>query len=279
MGVIHERIRRGVPGFPLGFYNQARKQEGICITPLHYHNDLEFLLPLTGTVKVLLGGETILVHQGSLCAYHAGVPHAIYSGSSDTHYLCLVIPKELLLLDPENTMQQQLIEPLYTGTLQLTLITQKDRIISLAQEICALCKDIQKNKYLLTAMLFQLLALYEQKGLIRQSKALSLSPVHAAISYMEQNLSEHIDLQNIAATVGMSHKYFCTYFKNQSGSTPITYLTTLRIRRACILLKDPTLSVLQVAGDCGFDNVSFFIKRFKEATGQTPGQYRKAKEN
>ncbi len=275
MGVIHERIRRGVPGFPLGFYNQARKQEGICITPLHYHNDLEFLLPLTGTVKVLLGGETILVHQGSLCAYHASVPHALYSGSSDTHYLCLVIPKELLLLDPENTMQQQLIEPLYTGTLQLTLTTQEDRIISLVQEICTLCKDIQKNKYLLTAMLFQLLALYEQKGLIRQSKALSLSPVHAAISYMEQNLSEHIDLQSIAATVGMSHKYFCTYFKNQSGSTPITYLTTLRIRRACILLKDPTLSVLQVASDCGFDNVSFFIKRFKEHTGLTPGQYRK----
>lgn len=274
MGVILERIRRGVPGFPLGFYNQARKQEGICITPLHYHNDLEFLLPLTGTVKVLLGGETILVHQGSLCAYHAGVPHAIYSGSSDTHYLCLVIPKELLLLDPENTMQQ-LIEPLYTGTLQLTLITQKDRIISLVQEICTLCKDIQKNKYLLTAMLFQLLALYEHKGLICQGKAPVPSPVHAAISYMERNLSEHIDLQGIAAAVGMSPKYFCTYFKKQSGSTPITYLTTLRIRRACILLKDPTLSVLQVASDCGFDNVSFFIRRFKEHTGLTPGQYRK----
>ena len=198
MGVIHERIRRGIPGFPLGFYNQARKREGICITPLHYHNDLEFILPLKGTARLLLNGETHFIQAGVLCAYHAGVPHALYAGSSDTHYLCLVIPKELLLLDPENTMQQQLIEPLYTGTLQLALTTQEDRIISLVQEISALCKDIQKNKYFLTAMLFQLLALYEHKGLICQSKAPVPSPVHAAISYMERNLSEHIDLQGIS---------------------------------------------------------------------------------
>lgn len=275
MNASIERIQRGIPGFPLGFYNQARDREDVCITPLHYHNDLEFLLPITGTVKLLLDGEAILVRPGCLYAFHAGVPHAMYSGSSDTHYLCFVLPKELLRLSAENAVQQQLIEPLYTGTLQLTFATQDAQILADAKEICTLCKDIQKNKHMLTAMAFHLLALYEHKGLIRQSDPPSPSPVYAAISFMEQHLSEHIDLQSIANAAGMSHKYFCTYFKKQSGSTPITYLTALRIRRACILLKEPALSVLQIAGDCGFENVSFFIKKFKAATGQTPGQFRK----
>lgn len=274
MAAIFERIVRGVTGFPLGFYTQKSARKDSCITPLHYHNDLEFLLPLTGTLKVLLNGETLLLQKGALYAFHADVPHAMYAGSNDVHYLCFVLPKELLQLSAENAVQQQLIDPLYTGTVQLAFSSQDLQIVALAHEICELCKDVQKNKHLLTAMIFHLLALYECKGLIHKSKAPTPSSAHAAIAYMQQHLSEHIDLQSIADAAGMNPKYFCTYFKKQSGSTPITYLTALRIRRACSLLKDPTLSVLQIAGDCGFDNVSFFIKRFKEATGQTPGQYR-----
>ena len=45
MRIINEQIRRGIPGFPLGYYVQVKEQENCCITPLHYHYDLEFILP------------------------------------------------------------------------------------------------------------------------------------------------------------------------------------------------------------------------------------------
>ena len=60
-----------------------------------------------------------------------------------------------------------------------------------------------------------------------------------------------------------------------TGSTPIGYLTALRIRHAQVQLLQGA-SVLETATTCGFENVSFFIQKFKEATGCTPGQYRKS---
>jgi AraC-like DNA-binding protein len=58
--------------------------------------------------------------------------------------------------------------------------------------------------------------------------------------------------------------------------TPIDYLNYYRIERACFKLVSTNLSITEVAFECGFNDLSYFIKTFKKYKAITPKQYLKA---
>lgn len=95
------------------------------------------------------------------------------------------------------------------------------------------------------------------------------------VSYMETHYAEHISLQDLADVVACNSQYLCRFFKEITGSTPIQYLIACRIEHACTLLSDTTMSVLEISMECGFDNVSYFIRKFRQLKGCTPNQFRK----
>ena len=67
----------------------------------------------------------------------------------------------------------------------------------------------------------------------------------------------------------MSPTYFCRYFHQEMGKTPFAFLNEYRIKKAAILLDGSSLSVSDIAINCGFDNISYFIRKFKEYQGVT----------
>ena len=75
----------------------------------------------------------------------------------------------------------------------------------------------------------------------------------------------------------MSPTYFCKYFHQEMGKTPFAFLNEYRIKKAAILLDDSSLYVSDIAINCGFDNISYFIRKFKEYQGITPKKYRSRK--
>lgn len=65
-------------------------------------------------------------------------------------------------------------------------------------------------------------------------------------------------------------------FKNETGKTPLTYLTDLRIDRAKQLLAMPTCESIEIiSAKCGFQDSFYFSTCFKKHTGLSPLQYRK----
>jgi AraC-like DNA-binding protein len=92
---------------------------------------------------------------------------------------------------------------------------------------------------------------------------------------MEHNYQQNISLDDLADMAGCNSQYLCRFFKEITGMSPIKYLISIRIERACKLLNETDLSVIEVSMECGFDNVSYFIRKFKEITNTTPNQYRK----
>lgn len=57
--------------------------------------------------------------------------------------------------------------------------------------------------------------------------------------------------------------------------SPIQYLIAYRVEWAKEMLEDTTKYVMEICLECGFENVSYFIRRFKRVTGMTPGEWRK----
>lgn len=108
----------------------------------------------------------------------------------------------------------------------------------------------------------------------------NLSPkIHRVLLYLEDNVSDSIKLEDLANVAGMSKYHFCRNFKKELNSSPVQFLTTLRIERAQKLLKETPLSISKISREVGYNDVSNFIKNFKNINGVTPAAYKKSLKN
>ena len=98
-----------------------------------------------------------------------------------------------------------------------------------------------------------------------------------AVRFMEENLhNERLKNSDIAAAMNVSEVWFRRLFKEKYGLSPHAYLLSLRTEKAKLLLSDSSLTVTEIAEDCGFSGVYHFCKAFKDKTGLTPTEYRKS---
>lgn len=98
--------------------------------------------------------------------------------------------------------------------------------------------------------------------------------IKPALHYIRKNFSEKISLDTLAAECNMSPNYFCKIFRDITGETPVEYITTCRLEMASEMLLSGA-KVTDVALDCGFCDLSYFIHIFKKNLGVSPKQYAK----
>ena len=79
----------------------------------------------------------------------------------------------------------------------------------------------------------------------------------------------------IAATASVSESECLRCFRKTIGTTPIQYLKQYRIRQSAKQLAETGLKISDIAVSCGFQDMSYFTKAFREQMGCTPTQYRK----
>ena len=95
------------------------------------------------------------------------------------------------------------------------------------------------------------------------------------IKYIENNYMEKITIETMAQELGLSQSHFMKFFKNTMGTTFIDYLNEYRLTMASRLLISSDSSILDIAAEVGFDNLSYFNRSFKKRFQQTPREYRK----
>ena len=94
------------------------------------------------------------------------------------------------------------------------------------------------------------------------------------IDYLDASLASEISLGDLADVAGLSPNYFLTAFKKATGKTPHRFLTEKRVAKACELLSNPQLSLVNVALALGFSSQSHFTTVFGRFMKTTPASYR-----
>jgi AraC family transcriptional regulator len=106
-----------------------------------------------------------------------------------------------------------------------------------------------------------------QAGLSRDSREL-----------IEEHIDTHLDtaleLDKLAALVGLSPSYFTRSFYKSFGSTPHRYVVHCRVLRAQELMLATQLPLTEIALTVGFADQSHFSRRFAQVVGVTPGAFR-----
>lgn len=101
----------------------------------------------------------------------------------------------------------------------------------------------------------------------------SLAPL---LDWLHGNLDRPVSLDEMARRAATSPRTFSRRFRQQTGTTPLQWLLTARIRRAQALLETTTLSVEEIATRSGFEAAPTFRDRFSRTVGLNPTAYRRA---
>lgn len=107
-----------------------------------------------------------------------------------------------------------------------------------------------------------------------RSSGVRTDAIKSVQDYITQNLSGDLSLDNVANKIFLSPRYLSKVFKEETGINFSDFVTEQRVKKAAELITTTELSIEQIAASVGYSSPAYFIKKFKEAYGYTPKNYR-----
>jgi AraC family transcriptional regulator len=105
----------------------------------------------------------------------------------------------------------------------------------------------------------------------------SISPrrLRRVLDFIDSNLGTDLELADLASVAGSSRFHFSRAFRDATGFPPYRFLIHRRIEAAKTLLLQDTLSIDQIAGQCGFNSQNQFSAMFRRVFGTSPARFRR----
>jgi AraC-like DNA-binding protein/mannose-6-phosphate isomerase-like protein (cupin superfamily) len=246
----------------------------------HWHPNLEFYYVIEGTYQIRLDNNTHILNAGDIFIVRPGENHSIQSVSQKAKYYSIGIATRLVSLDEGHFFQKSFLEPLDRGMLEFDPLVRPsdpdyqnfsmpmDRVIQ---------TEGQKDKVVMYSGAVSICCALIQRSRIKEKKTEGFSKEHDAVQqcvlFIKKNYMHKVKLEQLAEIANLHPNYLCTLFRKYMGTSPMTYLSRVRMQRARKLLRETDLNIRQVAEQTGFNSASFFSKRFKAIMGIPPAEY------
>ena len=118
------------------------------------------------------------------------------------------------------------------------------------------------------------IALFQRRS-HRQENHQEERTIQSITRYLQEHLSEEINLSVLSEEFHLNPQYISQLFKSEIGVNFLAYLTNIRMERAKKLLLTTPLSIAEVSEQSGYGDYRVFTKVFKKTEGITPSQYRR----
>jgi two-component system, response regulator YesN len=103
------------------------------------------------------------------------------------------------------------------------------------------------------------------------------STITTVKSFIDNNFSKDITLENTARYFHLSPPYLSRVFSKEVGVPFKKYLTNIKLNHARLLLLSTNMSINEIALEAGYRDISYFCRMFKKNVGMSPNEYRKIK--
>jgi AraC-like DNA-binding protein len=248
------------------------------LVPSHWHNHLEVLYIIQGTMHMVRNDEKYTLQQQDLFLVNSGDIHLTRS-PQHVEVLLLQIPYELLShavssyklirfkeYYPESELKET---PAFQKMIQ-HLLTMKT-LYQQGEDGYQFLFNSNLNLFLHT--LYKNYALSE--NLEEKNKASKhLSRIKEILDYVEHNYMEPLSLSDVASLAALNPEYFCRSFKKYTGFTFMEYVNLVRLTHIHRDLLHTEDNITRIQERHGFTNYKVFNRMFKEAYGCTPSKLR-----
>ncbi len=276
--IFNELKQHGTADFPFELYRVTKEHPKYDMA-FHWHTNLELVRVLDGILLLTLDNKMSTLNNGDIAFINSEIVHG--ATPQDCRYECIVF--NLAFLKTGNMECDGFIDNLLSHTEFLHEYPQDNDVKVLVHRIFdTIAKNTAGVAFQVIGLMQELLGTIQQKGLFLSHLSASslrdekkVVKLKIILKYMREHFSEEISLEDMASIAGFSCKYFCKFFKEATGTTPVNYLMSYRVERAARMLLGSDLSVTQISLACGFNDLSYFIKTFKRFRGVSPTEYRK----
>ena len=242
---------------------------------LHYHNYYEFFLTITDGIVHYVNGETQCLPKHSLVLVRMADVHD-YVASRGGSFLNLTFTEavmhEMCSYFGEGT-QKLLSAPMPPVTVlddsEHARITEMLNLLN-TSDISDITSRRVRVKFLLMELMFCLLSNKTEHSTVSLPKWLS-----ELAAYLKRPESFGLSLGDMSLRTGKSVEHISRSFKKYFGKTASDYMNEQRLVYSANLLLSTDLPIVDICYECGFGNMSYFYRRFKEKFGVTPQAFRK----
>ena len=258
--------------------------------PWHWHDELEINVVKKGKILFKAGKKEILLSEGEGYFVNGGVLHAGERGDGTETDPCLlravVFHPQLVGGTMDSVFWQKYLLPLLTSrTLQGMVLSpqvewQREAIEASLQAWRAINEKPDGYEFTAREQLSRLVYLVTAHRPTAETASTEKvfrdnRRIKAMLQHIETHFGEEVSMGEIAASAGISESECLRCFRSVLNVTPIQYLKKYRIGRAAGLLTSTDARISDIAVRCGFQEMSYFAKVFKELYGKTPSAYRR----
>lgn len=253
---------------------------------LHYHPEIQLTVILNAEGTRFVGSNVSSFSTGDVYMLGPNLPHVFRCGKKyysknkklrahgmSVYFHPHSFGKEFFDL-PEAKRLKKLVADSSKGIIFFGKAKEK------AQEIIPQIKE--KEGFEKLCLLLELLRMLSETSEKRFISGVSFhSPLgdennkrlNDVYNYLVNNFHKEIKLDELSEVANMSSTALCRFFKQRTRKTIFQFLVELRIEHACKLLGEQKNKISDVAGKCGYNNISNFNRQFLMVSGITPRKY------
>ena len=253
----------------------------------HHHTECEISLLLSGSGIYSLPEKSYDFEKNDVFLFSSDEVHCLTDIKEGEEFVLLNLHFEprILWLDRSLFEAEGLIRIFSdrNGNFQNRIDRENPATQNIARHLLEIEKELSERrenyqsaaKMHLCSILISLLRDYDytNKSADLSSSRIALSRLGNVMQYIDDNIGEPLSLDDLADLASMNKSYFSTFFKKYNGISPWDYICIKRVEKAIEMLKDTSLSKLEIAQSCGFNSMSNFYSQFRKITGKVPSDY------
>lgn len=281
MPAIHETKIHGKKSFPYAVYG-GRLPDWLKGYPLHWHDEMEIIHMLKGTMIVSIQNEDYILNAGDTALIQPQFIHSIrQDGDKKADYFNILF-RLSLLSDKNDLCAEKYIFPVESGATIIPKHLQKEDTLNITiSPFIRRLGDIELSgqdgqelliKAYLYAVMHFICTCAKPESIEEQQLRIMFEKIKKALDHVHNNYSEEISVEKAASLCNFSASHFSKMFRRLFGISFNKYLINYRLEQAAKMLSKENTGVSETAFACGFNNLSYFTRAFKEKYGATPKQ-------
>lgn len=280
-----EELREhGTHLFPVACYLDSLPGDTI---PWHWHNELEFGLVVDGALTVDTASTKYQLHAGEAFFINSNILHsAISLDNTPCLVHSVVCHPRAVSGSADNIVWQKYLKPLienqsFPGFRFTPDASWQSQAVSC---LASVWRSAEQEEYGFELHIRNELSTVigllseHQPAISRKSFGKAQrdnARIKEMLTYIQTNYSQELTIDDISSVCAISPSECMRCFRATIDTTPIAYLKSYRLQQAALKLQSSADKISMIAENCGFQEMSYFAKSFREAYGCTPSEYRK----
>ncbi|MDF2542995.1 MAG: hypothetical protein K0S47_2713 [Herbinix sp.] len=256
--------------------------KNIEVYPSHWHTEAEIIIPLEGSYSVKINNHLYHLKTNDILFITPGELHEMATPSDG---LRMVLQFNFSLI--HNLKDFNLFNSFFQSIKVITSLKDSDTHEKMLYLLMDIKKEYEANNSFKNAAIYsKLLQIYVI--IARKYTKLSnkfpdttinkhqeyLAKFTQVFSYINNNFTEHITLEEIADRAGFSKFHFSRLFQQLTNMSLNEYINVKRIAEAEVLLLNPNLTITDVSIQSGFRSISTFNRAFRLAKKCSPSEFK-----